>query len=256
MDLIHALILGILEGLTEFLPISSTGHLILAAELLKIGNSDFVKTFEVVIQLGAVLAVVVLYPVRLFADIPTQLRVAAAFIPTGILGFLLHDFVKAHLFGNIPVILSALVVGGLIIIGLERWFARSAFSGCEIVQLPLSRTFGIGVIQALAFIPGVSRAGATILGGMVSGLSRSAAVEFSFLLAVPVMVAATGLDLFRSGPAFAHADWLTLGTGFISAFIVGLAVMIILVKYVKTHTLEPFAYYRILLAGLLFLVLF
>ncbi len=259
MDFMHALVLGIVEGVTEFLPISSTGHLMLVSELLRIPNTEFLKTFEIVIQLGAILAVVVLYPKRLFVDRASMLRIVVAFIPTGIIGLLLHKVVKQYLFGNISLILWAFAIGGVVIILFERYVlpARQNASGEGVLEdLPLQSAAWIGVIQTLALIPGVSRSAATIFGGMYFGLSRAAAVEFSFLLAVPVMAAATALDLLKSHALLTDANWSALGFGFLAAFVVALLAIKFLVRFVKTHTFVPFAYYRIFIALIGFFIFF
>lgn len=249
MDFIHVLILAIVEGITEFLPISSTGHLMLASELLRIPNTEFLKTFEIAIQAGAVLAVVAIYPRRLFTDRAAQVRVAAAFIPTGIIGLLVYKAVKTYLFGHIPVILIALGSGGILMIIFERYMVpkmKPAARGID--ALPLRSAVGIGIIQALSFIPGVSRAAATIFGGMYFGLTRAAAVEFSFLLAVPTMASATGLDLVNNYRLFSNTDWASLGIGFVASFAVAGAAIALLVRFVRTHTFLSFAYYRMIVA--------
>lgn len=256
MDIIHAIILGAIEGLTEFLPVSSTGHLMITADLLGIPDTTVLKTFEIAIQLGAVIAVIILFPRRLFLDRAAMLRIAAAFIPTGILGLLLHHAVETYLFGNMRVILWALLGGGIAIILIEHYLARRSMPGCDIADLPITRAGMIGIVQAIAFVPGVSRSAATILGGILLGLSRTAAVEFSFLVAVPVMVAATGLDLVRSASEFSGSDWVNLAIGSLTALGVAAGTILFLLRYVRTHTLTPFAYYRILLAILLFFIIF
>jgi len=205
MTLLQALVLGIVEGLTEFLPISSTGHLILAAKLLGLAQTEFQKSFEIVIQLGAILAVVVLYW-RSFLRPKVLAKVIAAFIPTGIIGLALYHLVKTYLLGNEMVVLAALALGGLVLILFELWHREPAGAVGEVDSVTYLQAIGIGLFQALAIIPGVSRSGATIVGGLAMGLTRETIVEFSFLLAVPTMLAATGLDLIKNASSFSVAQ--------------------------------------------------
>ncbi len=191
MDILQAAILGVVEGLTEFLPISSTGHLILASRLLGLEQTEFLKTFEIAIQFGAILSVVALYWRRLLVDPRVMARVAAAFVPTAILGFGLYKIVKKYLLSSETVVLWALVVGGIVLIVFERFHKEKDDHLDDVAAIPFSRCVLLGVFQALAMIPGVSRSGATVIGGLALGLKRRTIVEFSFLLAVPTMAAAT-----------------------------------------------------------------
>jgi undecaprenyl-diphosphatase len=249
MSIFDSIILGLVEGATEFLPVSSTGHLILASSLLGVVESDFVKTFLIVIQLGAILAVLVMYW-RRYLDWPLLKRIIVAFIPTGIIGLLLYHFIKTYLLGNNWVVLAALFVGGIVLIVFERWHARReiATGGASLEQLSYKNAALIGLAQAVAVIPGVSRSGATIVGGLSLGLSRAAIVEFSFLLAVPTMIAASGLSLVSSGFGFSSGEWLMLAIGFIVSFIVALASIRWLLGYVRKHDFTGFGWYRIVLA--------
>jgi len=267
MSDLAALILGVVEGFTEFLPISSTAHLILASRLLGVAQSEFAKTFEIAIQSGAILAVVVLYW-RKFLDWDVLKKVAAAFVPTGIIGLAAYSFVKNYLLEDISVVLWALGIGGALLIIFERWKRRvsinaaaGAPSGAS-VALPTAgeaitykKAVGIGVFQAVAVIPGVSRAAATIVGGMLLGIGRAQIVEFSFLLAVPTMLAATGLDLVRNANAFSSSEVGTLAIGMVVSFLAATLSIKFLLRYIKTHDFTGFGIYRILLA-LLFLLLF
>ncbi len=258
MNVIQAVILGIVEGITEFLPVSSTGHLILVSQLLKISQTDFVKTFEIAIQSGAVLAVVVLFWKRFITSTEIIKRVVVAFIPTAVIGFILYKLIKTFLLGNPEVVLVSLLVGGVALIGVEMLFRRPGFKErkeLDTHELPYEKAFVIGLFQAIAVIPGVSRSAATIVGGMLVGLSREAAVEFSFLIAVPTILAATVLDLKETNFSFNSNELMLLIIGFITSFVVALVVIKWLLKYVQKNTFVPFGIYRIVLAILYFLLI-
>jgi undecaprenyl-diphosphatase len=247
MTLLQSIILGIVEGITEFLPISSTGHLILASRLLGLPQTDFQKSFEIAIQLGAIASVIVLYWRKFFE--PAVLgRVIAAFIPTGLIGFALYHVVKTYLFGSDTVVLWALGLGGVALIVFELLHKESDDAVADVTAIPYSKAVAIGLFQSLSIVPGVSRAGATIVGGLILGLSRSTIVEFSFLLAVPTMLAATGYDLLKNASSFEPQQFGVLAAGFISAFLVALLSIKFLLAYVRTRTFIPFGIYRIAVA--------
>ncbi|NPA32199.1 MAG: undecaprenyl-diphosphate phosphatase [Aquificae bacterium] len=250
MNTWQAIVLGIVEGLTEFLPVSSTGHLILTAKLLGIPHTEFVKSFEISIQLGAILAVVLLYRDRLTRDFGVWERIIVAFLPTALVGFTLYKLIKGFLIGNELVVVSALVLGGFVLLFADRLCERGCEIG-EINELPLRKAFVIGLFQSLAVIPGVSRSGATIVGGMLVGLRREKSAEFSFLLAVPTMLSASAYDLLRSHTHFSAGDWGILGVGFVSSFLSALFVVRWFLSYLKRHGLWVFGVYRILL-GLIY----
>lgn len=253
MQIFDAILLGIIEGITEFLPISSTGHLMAVAHARGLAGDAFASTFEIAIQLGAMLAVIAIYPKRLLADRAVILRVAAAFLPTALLGALVYPLVKDVLLSDVRIVAYALIVGGIAIIAFERLkIARTA--SMEIAALPLPRAAWIGVFQAIAFIPGVSRAAATMMSGMWLGLSRKEAIEFSFFLAVPTMAAATALDIMKTDAVLGGRGWILLLVGSVVAFAVALAAIKLLIRFVEAWTLEPFGYYRIA-AGLALLAL-
>lgn len=245
----QAVILGIVEGLTEFLPVSSTGHLILVAHVLGIKHTEFVKSFEIAIQLGAILAVIVLYFKRLIKDFETWKRIILAFIPTGILGFSLYKLIKVYLIGNDLVVVVSLIVGGILLILLDKTLGKRTPLH-DIDELPYWKALLIGVFQSLAMIPGVSRSGATIIGGMLVGLDRRASAEFAFLLAVPTMLTATAYDLLKSGGSFSAENWQVLGIGFITSFITAVVVIKLFINYLKNHGLWVFGIYRIIVAGI------
>lgn len=254
MDILHAVLLGIIEGITEFLPISSTGHLILASQLLGIEATEFVKSFEIAIQAGAILAVVVLFWRKLLLNRHLFLITIISFIPTGILGLLFYKVVKTYLLGNTFVTVVSLIVGGLAIILAERYFAGKA-EGKAVTQLSLKQALCIGLIQSFSMIPGVSRSAATIFGGLALGLNRQAAVEFSFLLAIPTMAAATGYDLLKTSHAYSSSELQALLIGSTTAFITALIVVKLFLRFVQTQNLIPFGVYRIIV-GILFLLFF
>lgn len=253
MDLLQAAILSIIEGVTEFLPISSTGHLVLISKLLSVTQNDFTKTFEIAIQLGAILSVVFLYWRRLLSDWETLKRAVLVFIPTGILGLLFYRIVKNVLLGNIYVTVFTLGVGGLLIILFERYFKKHP-GKLAINQLSFKNSLILGVIQSLSMIPGVSRAGATIFGGMFLGLSREAATELSFMVAIPTMFAATGFDLLKNAKNFEGSQIEVLMFGIVISFLAALGAVKWLIGYIKGHDLTYFGIYRIILAILFLLI--
>ncbi len=253
MTILQAIILGIVEGVTEFLPISSTGHLILTSKLLGIADSDFLKSFEIVIQLGAILAVVVLYWKKIWGNKDLWKKVLVAFLPTAIIGFLLYKVLKHYLLGNVSLVLWSLFLGGIILIGFEMWLARRGAQATQ--DLTYKKSFLTGVWQALAIIPGISRSGATIIGGLAIGISREAIVEFSFLLAIPTMAAATGYDLLKSAGNFSFDQWHLLALGFLISFIVALLAIKWFIGYIKNHSFISFGVYRIVIALLFWLIL-
>src|SRR3989344_5386037 len=215
MTIIQAVILGIIEGITEFLPISSTGHMILTSKLMRIADEDFTKSFEIFIQAGAVLAVVVLFWRRFAPNHETWRKVLFAFVPTAILGFIFYKLLKTYLLGNSMVVVWALALGGVALIVFELWHKKRLARGLQDSGITLKKSFAIGVAQALAIIPGVSRSGATIVGGLMMGISREKIVEFSFLLAVPTMLAATAYDLYKNANSFSLDQFHILALGFV-----------------------------------------
>lgn len=246
-----AVILGLVEGATEFIPVSSTGHLIVVSEWL--GQVDErAKTFDIFIQLGAILAIVWLYRARLVhaaaaakhdpASRRFFLNLAIAFLPAAAIGILTYDWIKERLF-NTPVVAMALVLGGVAILLIERWGPQTRYQ--EVTDVPQTTALGIGIAQVLSLVPGTSRSAATIMGGYALGLSRKAATEFSFFLAIPVMFAATLYDLARSANALAAADVPFFTTGFVVSFISALIVVKAFLSYVSHHSFAVFAWYRI-----------
>ena len=254
MNFFDAAVLGLIEGLTEFLPVSSTGHLILAGHLLGIPDTDFLKTFEIAIQAGAIGAGIVL-SWKSFLNLEITKRVLVGFVPTALIGFALYRLIKTYLLGNEYVVLAALAVGGVALIVFERLHKESAEATDDISRMSYGQAVGIGLFQSIAVIPGVSRSGASILGGLLLGLRRTATVEYSFLLAVPTMGAATALDLFKSYALFSAGDALALVVGFVTAFVVALVVIQFFLRFVRTQTFISFGVYRVLAAAAFFLFL-
>ena len=252
-ELIVAILLGIVEGITEFLPVSSTGHLILASELLGYNAAQWAM-FNVIIQLGAILAVVVLYwrtfwavAMGLIKLDPVSIRfvrnLLIAFIPAAILGYLLHDKIEMML-GSPTIVAWALIAGGVAILVIERMIKAGTING--IAEIPVVRVLGIGLIQCISMIPGVSRSGATIMGALTLGVERRTAAEFSFFLAIPTMLGATVLELAKNGIALhGTVGWSHIAVGFVVSFIVALLVIKWFVGIVSKHGFAPFAWYRI-----------
>jgi len=259
-DVITAIILGIVEGVTEFLPVSSTGHLILASALLGY-NSEYWALFNIVIQLGAILAIVVLYWRTFWAVLqgllrfdPTSVRfvrnLLVAFLPAAVIGLVLHKQIE-KLLGSPLTVAIALIVGGVAIIGIERTVKEGRIKG--VAEIPLSKVIGIGFIQCLAMIPGVSRSGATILGALSLGVERRTAAEFSFFLAIPTMLGATVLELVTKRHELMAANSVgfgLIGIGFVVAFVVALLVVRWFVGLVGKTGFSPFGWYRIAVGAL------
>ncbi|MBU1292821.1 undecaprenyl-diphosphate phosphatase [Patescibacteria group bacterium] len=251
MTLLDSAILGVVEGITEFLPISSTGHLILTSTLLGLPATEFLKSFEIAIQLGAILAVVFLFW-RSFLDFSILKKIATAFIPTAIIGLLVHDLAKTYLLGNVEVVVWALGIGGVALIVFELLHKEKEAGAETVSAISYKQAVVVGVFQACAIVPGVSRSAATIIGGLVMGVKRVAIVEFSFLLAVPVMAAATTLDLYKNASTFSNTDFGNLSVGFLVSFVVALFAIRFLLHYVRKHTFISFGIYRIVVALLFF----
>jgi undecaprenyl-diphosphatase len=252
MTLIHAIVLGIVEGITEFLPVSSTAHLILAGHVLRIAESEFIKSFEIIIQLGAILSVVVLYWSK-FWNWEVLKKLVVAVIPTGVIGLTVYKAVKGYLLGNVSVVLLALLIGGIALILFER-FRVSSDSEVDFSEITYRRAFLIGLFQSIAIIPGVSRSAATIVGGSLIGVSKRTIVEFSFMLAVPTMLAATGLELVKSRAALA-GNYGMLAVGFVVSFVTAIIAIKSFLGYIKKRDFSIFGWYRMALAVVYYLVM-
>ncbi|MCK9401323.1 MAG: undecaprenyl-diphosphate phosphatase [Bacteroidales bacterium] len=253
MNIIQSIIIAFIEGLTEFLPVSSTGHMILASSLMKIHDDAFVKTFEISIQLGAIMAIVMLYANRFWQGISIYLKLGIAFIPTAIIGFLAYNFIKAYLF-NPTIVAVSLIIGGIVLILIDKKVVAQKSKTDVLENITYKNAFFIGLIQCFSMIPGVSRAAATIIGGVFNGLDKKQATEFSFLLAVPTMFAATGYDLLKTPVVFTNHEILLLTIGFIVALFTAWIAVKVFIKIVENYGFKYFGYYRIII-GIIFLII-
>ena len=259
MNLIEAIILAIVEGLTEYLPVSSTGHMIITAALFGIQSNDFVKLFNVSIQFGAILAVVVLYFKRFFRSIDFYFRLFVAFLPSAIVGFLLKSYID-KLLENVTVVAVMLLLGGIVLLFVDKWFAKNETAPLTETEPEVSYKTGfiIGCFQCLAMIPGVSRSAASIIGGQTQGLTRKTAAEFSFFLAVPTMFAATAKSLWDDKEMLASQSdklWLLL-IGNAVAFIVAMLAIRFFIGFLTKYGFRAFGYYRIALGIILLVLIF
>ena len=263
MDFINAVILGVVEGITEFLPISSTGHLILVEDYLPLGGSkEFADAFDVIIQLPAILAVVLYFWGRLWPfgggkdPMPTirlWMLIVAAFLPAAVIGFLGASAIKKYLFTK-GVVAGALIVGGIVIIAIEKIGLKRRFEKVDDFKFPSA--IAVGFFQCLAMIPGTSRSAATIVGGMAMGAARPAAAEFSFFLAIPTMMAATAHDVLKHGLHFSSHEWALVAAGSVVSFAVAYAVIAAFMRYIQTRSFIPFGWYRIVLGIIVIIVMF
>ena len=254
MNFIEAIILAVIEGLTEFLPISSTGHMIIGSSFMGMKSTDFSKLFMIAIQLGAILSVVVLYFKRFFKSIDFYVKLVVAFIPAAVFGLLLGDYIDS-LLENVTGVAISLLVGGIILLYVDKWFNRPSYQEEE--NINYLTALKIGLFQCIAMIPGVSRSGATIVGGMSQKLSRKLAAEFSFFLAVPTMFAATAkklYDFFKDGHTITDEEVKLLVVGNMVAFIVALIAIKSFIGFLNKHGFKIFGYYRIAL-GIILLAL-
>lgn len=255
MTTIQAIVLAIIEGLTEFLPVSSTGHMIIASSFFGIAHDDFTKLFTIVIQLGAILSVIVLYFKRFFQSMDFYFKLLVAFVPAVILGLLLSDFIDGLLENPITVAVS-LVIGGFILLKVDDWFSHSE-EARSTDQISYATAFKIGLFQCLAMIPGVSRSGASIVGGMSQKLSRTTAAEFSFFLAVPTMFGATAkkcYDYYKHGFELSHDQINLLIIGNVVGFVVAMLAIRTFIGFLSKNGFKVFGYYRII-AGLALLAI-
>lgn len=251
MGIFEAIILGIIEGITEFLPISSTGHLILGSKIMGLEQTDFLKTFEVAIQLGSILAVVCLFYKRLTCSLDIWVKLIVGFIPTGILGLTLYKMIKGLFSPN--VVAYMLIVGGVVFLLIEKFYKESSHQIESVEQVSYKEAFLIGLFQSLAMIPGTSRSGSTIVGGLMLGLSRKCAAEFSFLLAIPTMFSATLYDVYKNYQVLDLANLQALLVGAVVAFVVSLVVIKVFLRFISSIGYGVFGIYRIIL-GVVFLV--
>jgi len=251
MTLFHALILSVVEGITEFLPVSSTGHLVLVSRLLRIPDTDFSRSFDIIIQFGAILAVVSLYWKSVRAKPKMLLPVLYSFLPTAVVGLLVYKTVKDVLLSSPHVIALSLALGGVVLIGINRFLPNARHQ--HIADMPMFHAVIIGLGQSLAIIPGVSRAAATIITALILGYTKETAVEYSFLLAVPTIAAAAGLDAVKNTGTLIQ-NLPLLAVGLIGSWITAVFAVSGFVGYVKRHSFAVFGWYRILVAAAFFLL--
>ncbi len=255
MDVLDTVILGIIEGLTEFLPISSTGHLIVASEFLGLEQSNLNKAFEVIIQFAAILAVVLNYPSKFtFSHVSLWTKVLISFLPIAIIGFIFSDQVKAMF--SVEIVAWMFIIGGIIFLLVEKFYDENETHTYDVEDVTYKQAMWIGIAQIFALIPGTSRAGSSIIGAMLVKLNRKASAEFSFLLAFPVMCATTGYDLLKHHEElFAAGNILNLVVGFVVSFVVAYLAIKLFIKFLENFTFVAFGIYRILF-GIILLTIF
>jgi len=253
MDILQAIVIGIIEGFTEFLPISSTGHMIVASRFMGIEETALVKAYEVIIQFAAILAVMLIYREKLsLSKIELWKRLLLAFLPLAGVGYLLKDQIKA-LF-SVEVVAIMFIIGGIVFLLVEKYYREEESYTSDVESVSYRQALWIGIAQIFSLIPGTSRAGATIIGGLLTGLDRKTSAEFSFLLAIPVMAAVSGYDLLKHYSDFAEANWIAFLIGFVVAFVVAYLTIKLFLVFLQRFTFVPFGIYRILF-GLLLLYL-
>ena len=255
MTILDAIYLGIIEGITEFIPVSSTGHLIVLSKLLGVEQNNVNKAFEIIIQFAAILALVVVYPSKFtLKHTKLWLKIALAFLPIAIIGFIFSKQVKAMF--SIEIVAWMFIIGGVVFLIVEKFYNEQTTHISDVEDVSFKQALYIGIAQVFALIPGTSRAGASIIGAMLVGLNRKASAEFSFLLAVPVMCATTAYDLYKHHNEIFHSDnLLNLAIGFIVSFIVALGVIKLFLKFLEKFTFVTFGIYRIVF-GILILMMF
>jgi undecaprenyl-diphosphatase len=252
MDIFQAIIIGIIEGFTEFLPISSTGHMIVASEFLGINQDAVTKAYEVIIQFAAILAVMLIYKEKItFKKIDLWVKLFIAFLPLAIVGFIFKDHIKA-LF-NVETVAWMFIIGGVIFLIVEYFYNEKAHTVKEVEEVSYVQALWVGFSQIFSLIPGTSRAGATIIGGMLAGLDRKTSSDFSFLLAIPVMAAVSAYDLLKHYKEFADADLTAFGIGFLTAFVVAYITVKLFLSFIQKFTFVAFGVYRIIF-GILLLI--
>lgn len=250
MGILDSILLGIIEGITEFLPISSTGHLIVASEFLNIDQNNVTKAYEVIIQFAAILAVILNYRDKFsFEKIELWKKLTLAFIPIGAVGFVFASQIKAMF--DIKIVAIMFIIGGIIFLIVEYFYEETDAHIEDVEKVSYKQSFYIGIAQVFALIPGTSRAGSTIIGAMLVKLNRKAAAEFSFLLAFPVMCATTGYDLLKHYKDFTDANFLILGVGFVTAFIVAYITIKLFLRFLENFTFISFGIYRIVFGTIL-----
>ena len=252
MNYFEAIILAIIEGLTEYLPVSSTGHMIIASSMMGIASDEFVKMFTIAIQFGAILSVVVLYWKRFFQSIDFYLKLFVAFLPAAVIGFLLNDYIDA-LLENVIVVAFSLMIGGVVLLFVDKWFK---YQENDPDEMTYGKALAVGFFQVIAMVPGVSRSAATIIGGLTQNLTRTAAAEFSFFLAVPTMFAATAYKMlkFQKEVGFTLENIPVLLVGNAIAFVVAMVAIKGFITFLTKHGFEMFGWYRIALGAIILIL--
>ncbi len=254
MDIIQAIIIGIIEGFTEFLPISSTGHMIVASKFMGIEESALMKAYEVIIQFAAILAVVLIYREKItFKKIDLWMKLLVAFLPLAIVGFIFKDVIKT-LF-NVETVAWMFIIGGVIFLVVEYFYEEKEHHVNDVEKVSYKQAWWVGFAQIFSLVPGTSRAGATIIGGLLTGLDRKTSAEFSFLLAIPVMAAVSGYDLLKHYQDFADANLIAFVIGFVTAFIVAYITIKLFLAFIQRFTFVAFGIYRIVFGIILLMVI-
>ncbi len=252
MDILQAIIIGIIEGFTEFLPISSTGHMIVASKFLGIEESALIKAYEVIIQFAAILAVMLIYRDKLsISKIELWKKLMVAFFPLAIVGYIFKDQIK--ILFSVQVVAIMFIIGGIIFLLVEKFYREEKSYITDVESVSYKQSLWVGFAQIFSLIPGTSRAGATIVGGLLTGMDRKTSAEFSFLLAIPVMAAVSGYDLLKHYQDFADANWGAFVIGFIVAFVVAYLTIKLFLVFLQRFTFVPFGIYRIVF-GIILLV--
>lgn len=254
MDIFQAIIIGVIEGFTEFLPISSTGHMIVAAEYMGLPQDAAMKAYEVIIQFAAILAVVLIYRDKItFKKIDLWMKLMAAFVPLAIVGYIFKNQIKA-LF-SVEIVAWMFIIGGIIFLIVEYFYKEQSHHISDVEETNYKQALWIGFAQLFSFIPGTSRAGATIIGGMLVGLDRKASSDFSFLLAIPVMSAVAGYDVLKHYDEFVGVNWLAFAIGFIVAFVVAYITVKVFLRFIQKFSFVPFGIYRIVFGVILLMII-
>jgi undecaprenyl-diphosphatase len=254
LDIFQAIIIGIIEGFTEFLPISSTGHMIVASKFMGIEESALMKAYEVIIQFGAILAVMLIYRDKItFKKIDLWMKLLVAFLPLAVVGFIFKDVIKS--FFNVQTVAWMFIIGGIIFLIVEHFYKESESHTQDVEDVSYKQAWWVGFAQIFSLIPGTSRAGATIVGGLLTGMDRKTSSDFSFLLAIPVMAAVSGYDLLKHYQDFADANWGAFVIGFIVAFVVAYITVKLFLVFIQKFTFVPFGIYRIIFGVILLMII-
>jgi len=254
VDIFQAIIIGIIEGFTEFLPISSTGHMIVASEFLGIEENALIKAYEVIIQFAAILAVMLIYKEKItFKKVDLWIKLFVAFLPLAIVGFIFKDQIKT-LF-NVETVAWMFIIGGFVFLIVEHFYEEKEFHVKDVEKVSYRQALWVGLAQVFSLVPGTSRAGATIIGGLLAHLDRKTSTEFSFLLAIPVMAAVTGYDLLKHYQDFADANWGAFIIGFVTAFAVAYLTIKLFLAFIQRFTFVAFGIYRIIFGVILLIVI-